>query len=204
MNKIIKATLVSAVRYVYDDLTAKYGLLKPAYAIFTGRGVGVGNAAWGPLRIMSDRDGSAVRLEAAPFDASAGYWNGPNVIPDDCKDGSFEASLWHDLLWAGAEPLAKQLGMSMKKYLEWSNGILYAGWRGYAQALYPDAHAVKTKSWLAWWLCKLGAWFKRHGLSFSAVIALAIGAMAATENGCDAPPDWQLEDASPVYVAVIN
>ena len=110
-SKVAKA----AARYVDKDLHTYYGLTKPAWASFKGDGIGVlgcslevGVVEVGPLTIyFFSKD--QVRMECVPFEPASKLWNGPNVLPDNLRDGSFEMSLWHDLVWELAEAIGVQL-----------------------------------------------------------------------------------------------
>lgn len=197
--KTVAKVTIAALRYVRDDLTAKYGLETEARCVIRGPGIGVGNASAGPLTIESEKGGERVVLSAAPFPASSGEWNGPNVIPDDLRDGSLEASLWHDLIWGHAAELSGQLGMSTADLLEWSNGILAAAWRGYGKRKYGRSEASgRRRGWLAYNVCRIGAWIKALWLKLCCM-ALATALLAGCD-GCATPPDWEVESASEVEV----
>ena len=105
-----------AYRYVRDDLDARYGLREAAWAVFRGSGIGVLGRS---LEVRTVRVGvlditfvseDRVRLDSRPFKPESGLWNGPNGIPDNLGDGSFEMSLWHDLVWEYAKKIAEILG----------------------------------------------------------------------------------------------
>ena len=72
--KTVAKVTIAALRYVRDDLTAKYGLETEARCVIRGPGIGVGNASAGPLTIESEKGGERVVLTAAPFPASSGEW----------------------------------------------------------------------------------------------------------------------------------
>lgn len=193
--------LEKVVKYVYDDLNASYALTEPAWANFSGEGIGIGNCTVGPLTINSEKGGTTLRLEAQPFPASSKNWNGPNVIPDDLKDGSMEMSLWHDLVWKYAGEIAACLDMTEAEVMIWGNGILAAAWPGYAERLYPKKKAQsKIGRWIAYNLCQRSQWIWRHirGIIPAIVSALVFASICAGCSGCETPPDWHLDDASPI------
>lgn len=195
MDAVVTSAICVALHYVRDDLYARYGLSAPARLVLSGVGVCIGDAKCGPLSITSDADAGTVTLEAEPFAAETGYWNGPNVVPDHLRDGSFEASLWHDLIWQFCVELAMQTGKSAEEVLEWSNGILSAAWRYYGRALYGRSDRDgRRRGWLAYNVCRLGAWFKRFFVRISCM-AFAAGLLAGC-NGCANPPDWDVVESS--------
>ena len=209
MDAVCHYTINAVWRYVRDDLSARYGLKEKARIVVSGKGVCIGNAQVGPLTIKSWPDAGTVTLEAEPFEASTGYWNGPNVVPDDLKDGSLEASLWHDLIWHFCGDIARQTGKSAGQVLEWSNGILAAAWqvlewsngilsaawRFYGRELYGRSEGSgRRRGWLAYQVCRFGAWFKKFFVRISCM-AFAAGLLAGC-NGCANPPEWDVVDSS--------
>lgn len=185
-----------ALRYFRDDLAHAYGLREEASITLHGDGIGIGSAEAGALSIISNKGGNTVTLVAKPFEARSRFWNGPNVVPDTLKDGSLESSLWHDLIWQFAPCLSKQLGISTHDLLTWSNGILAAAWEYYGRVLYGrSAESGKRRGWLAYNVCRLGAWVKRLLLRFS---ILAFVTLLAGCSGCYTPPDWTVSDASAI------
>ena len=195
MDALVSSAFCVALQYVRDDLSARYGLSAPARLVLSGPGVCIGDAKCGPLSITSDAAAGTVTLEAEPFAAESGYWNGPNVVPDHLRDGSFEASLWHDLIWQFCGEIAMQTGKSAEEVLEWSNGILSAAWRYYGRELYGRSESAgRRRGWLAYQICRLGAWFKRFFVRISCM-AFAAGLLAGC-NGCANPPDWDVVESS--------
>ena len=190
MDAVVTSAICVALHYVRDDL---YALSAPARLVLSGVGVCIGDAECGPLRITSHPDSGRVVLEASPFPAESGYWNGPNVIPDHLRDGSFEASLWHDLIWTFCGDIAVQTGKSAAEILEWSNGILAAALRYYGRELYGRSDG-RRRGWLAYQICRIGAWIKRFFVRISCM-ALAAGLLAGC-NGCANPPDWEVVESS--------
>ena len=195
MDAVCHITINAVLRYVRDDLSARYGLEKEAHCTIRGEGVGIGSASAGPLRIESEKGGNRVRLTASPFAADTGYWNGPNVIPDNLGDGSLEASLWHDLIWTFCDELAAQLGMTRAQLLAWSNGVLAAAWRGYGAR---RGRSPRILPYLGYNVCRIGAWIKALWLKLCCM-ALATALLAGCD-GCATPPDWEVESASDIEV----
>lgn len=190
----------AAWKYVDRDLHTYYGLSKPAWASFRGDGVGVlgkslevGAVAVGVLKIEFV-SASLVRFSATAFLASLKIWNGPNVIPDNLKDGSFEMSLWHDLVWAYARAIAAALGVTEQEVMAWADGILDAAYRGYGKKHGKD---VRVRARIAFSVCEWSRrWWRKV---FPGAVCLAVAlAMAAGCSGCATPPGWEMEDASPI------
>ena len=195
MDAFVSSAFCVALHYVRDDLSARYGLSALARIVLSGHGVCIGDAKCGPLSITSDAAAGTVTLEAEPFAAESGYWNGPNVVPDHLRDGSFEASLWHDLIWQFCGEIAMQTGKSAEEVLEWSNGILSAAWRYYGRELYGRSDRDgRRRGWLAYQICRIGAWFKKFFVRISCM-AFAAGLLAGC-NGCANPPDWDVVESS--------
>lgn len=182
------STLCSLVKYVWDDLSHSYALLNRVELTVRGVGCGIGVAEAGPLRIEGEAGGKVCHLVCEPFGGEARLWNGPNVIPDTLQDGSMEASLWHDLIWTYCSSIAKQTGKSEADILAWSNGILSAAWVAYGAARGKDARGSRVKAYIAYNVCRLGAWIKRGWLRIAGCVAVC-----ALCGGCIAPPDWDAE-----------
>lgn len=189
----------SAWRYAQGDLHHYYGLSNPAWASFKGDGIGilgrsleVGAVEAGVLRIEF-ASASLVRFSAAAFTAALKLWNGPNVIPDNLKDGSMEMSLWHDLTWAYAKAIAKILGVTEQEVMAWADGILDAAYRGYGKRKYGKD--VRVRARIAFNVCERSRrWWRRI---FPGAVSLAVAlSMAAGCSGCASPPGWELDDAS--------
>ena len=194
-SSIVVAAVSAAVKYIKTDLGRRYGLEKEAHCTIRGEGVGIGSASAGPLRIESEKGGNRVRLTASPFAADTGYWNGPNVIPDNLGDGSLEASLWHDLIWTFCDELAAQLGMTRAQLLAWSNGVLAAAWRGYGAR---RGRSPRILPYLGYNLCRFGAWLKDRIFKFFCIGVATLFLTGCT--GCETPPPWELGDAGEVDV----
>lgn len=189
----------AAAKYVDRDLHTWYGLAAPAWAVFTGEGVGVlgksleaGVVEVGPLAIYFFST-SQVRLECAVFAAAAKLWNGPNGIPDNLGDGSMEMSLWHDLIWEFARQIAEALGVTEQDVMKWGDGILAAGYRGYG------ARRGSRTGWRARVAYNVVEWSRRWWRKlFPALLAgLTLGILAGC-SGCATPPDWELDDGSEI------
>lgn len=186
-----------AYRYVRDDLDARYGLREAAWAVFRGDGIGVLGRS---LEVHTVRVGvlditfvseDRVRLDSRPFKPESGLWNGPNGIPDNLGDGSFEMSLWHDLVWEYAKKIAEILGVSEQKVMKWANGILAAAYRGYGE---KRGKKSGWRAWIAYNVCERSRrWW--HRLFPALLAALALGILAGC-SGCASPPDWDLEDSN--------
>ena len=129
------AVIASSIAdYVRRDQNARYGLTATATVTITGAGVGIGDADCGPLSIRSTPGGDVCVLTCSPFDADEGLWNGPDVLPNERKDGSMEASLWHDLIWGFAADIAVQTCLDDAAAVkQWGNGVLYAVWSATAR-----------------------------------------------------------------------
>ena len=118
-------------------------------------------------------------------------WNGPNGIPDNLGDGSFEMSLWHDLVWEYAKKIAEILGVSEQDVMKWANGILAAAYRGYGER---RGKKSGWRAWIAYNVCERSRrWW--HRLFPALLAALALGILAGC-SGCASPPDWDLEDSN--------
>lgn len=183
--KIVKA----AIGYVRDDLNAQYGLKEEAVALFRGDGIGIGTCTVGVLSIESKIGGDSVLLTAKPFPPEAKLWNGPNVLPDNLNDGSMEMSLWHDLIWLYADEIGAKLGLTRQKVMEWGNGILYAGYKGYAKKLGKDRSLMAR---LAYGVCE----FSRKWWKYFFVLVV----LAGLAGGCAIPPDWEMTDSTGIGV----
>ncbi len=191
----------SVWRYVDDDLHHYYGLDKPAWASFKGDGIGilgrsleVGVVEVGVLRIEF-ASAALVRFSANAFSAASRLWNGPNVIPDTLRDGSFEMSLWHDLVWAYAKAIAAALGVTKQEVMAWADGILDAAYRGYGKKKYGKD--VRVRARIAFNVCERARRWWRQVFPGAVCLAVAL-AMAAGCSGCAAPPGWELDDASEI------
>ena len=200
MVKVGSKVARAAWKYVDRDLHTYYGLSTPAWASFRGDGVGVlgkslevGAVAVGVLKIEFV-SASLVRFSATAFLASLKIWNGPNVIPDNLKDGSFEMSLWHDLTWAYAKVIAAALGATEQEVMAWADGILDTAYRGYGKKHGKD---VRVRARIAFSVCEWSRrWWRKV---FPGAVSLAVAlAMAAGCSGCATPRGWEMEDASPI------
>ena len=187
-----------AYGYVLDDVGHHYGLASPAWAEFSGDGIGVlgrslevGSVTAGPLTVVF-RDAGHVRLESAPFAPEDRHWNGPNVIPDALGDGSLEMSLWHDLGWKFAEMIATALGCTVQEVMRWFDGILAAAYRGYGER---RGRKSGWRAWVAYNVCERSRrWWKRV---FPGAVSLVLAAvLLAGCSGCVSPPDWDLDDSN--------
>lgn len=202
--KVGSKAVRSVLRYFDEDLHSYYGLKKPAWASFRGDGIGVlgkslevGVVAVGVLRIEFVSAG-LVRLSADAFVAALRLWNGPNVIPNNLKDGSMEMSLWHDLTWAYAAQIAKILGVSAQDVMAWADGILDAAYRGYGKIKYGKD--TRTRARIAFNICEWSRhWWRKV---FPGAVSLVISCcLLAGCSGCVSPPNWEMEDASEIEIA---
>ena len=191
----------SAWRYVQDDLHHYYGISAPAWVSFKGAGIGVlgkslevGTVSVGVLRIEFV-SAVVVRLYADAFTASSKLWNGPNLIPDNLKDGSFEMSLWHDLVWAYAKQIAQILGVSEQAVMEWADGILDAAYKGYGKKKYGKDTRLRAR--VAFNICEWSRHWWRKVFPGAVCLAVCCGLLAGC-SGCATPPGWEMEDASPI------
>lgn len=194
-SKVVRA----AWKYVDNDLHTWYGLEKDAWASFRGDGIGVlgkslevGVVEVGVLRIEFV-SASLVRFSATAFLPLLKLWNGPNVIPDNLRDGSMEMSLWHDLVWAYAKAIAAALDVTQQEVMAWADGILDAAYRGYGKKKYGKD--VRVRARIAFNVCEWSRrWWRKV---FPGAVCLAVAlAMAAGCSGCASPPGWELDDAS--------
>lgn len=193
----------SIFHYIDEDLHTYYGLSKPAWASFKGAGIGVlgkslevGTVSVGVLRIEFV-SAVVVRLYADAFTASSKLWNGPNVIPDNLKDGSMEMSLWHDLVWAYAKTIAAALGVSEQDVMAWADGILDAAYKGYGKKKYGKDTRLRAR--VAFNVCEWSRrWWRKV---FPGVVCLIVccGLLAGC-SGCASPPNWEMEDASEIEI----
>ena len=189
----IAKTSKGAIEYLVKDQRASFGLLVPAHVVFKGKAIGRGNFDNGILKISTFDGGNAVRLDASCFPASARIWNGPDIIPNDWKDGSFEMSLWHDLIWKFSEKIAYAWGVTATAVRRWANGILAAAWKGYSK-LYPEAEYIGVKVRVAYGATNFTAsWWHKFTRLF-AVLLLAVSLSGCA--GCAAPPNWEMTDSS--------
>ena len=196
----------AAARYIDKDLHAYYGISKPAWASFKGAGIGVlgcslevGVVEAGPLTVYFFSE-DQVRLECVPFEPASKLWNGPNVLPDNLRDGSFEMSLWHDLVWELAEVIGVQLDVPEQTVMEWGDGVLNAAYKGYGE---KHGKKVGRRAWIAFNVCEWSRhWWRR--LFKSAVCMALAGALLAGCSGCAMPPPWELEDASEIEFVCTN
>lgn len=187
------------IEYVQHDQQVMLGLRKPQWVEFTGPGLGRGNFDDGILRIVSDPNGNRVRLYASIFPASSGFWNGPDGCSNKVKDGRLPSSLWHDLIWLRADKIAAEWGCSALEVMQWANGMLSAGWIGYAE-LYPAAKNVKTKARISYGATQFAApWYHRVKILFGiSVIILCLSGC----TGCalfDKPPDVTMTGSSGLF-----
>lgn len=201
MNQFVLSAGRRILSYLYDDVTKAYGLAEAASCTLSGPGIGIGSATAGPLTIESEPGGEQVTLRCKPFSARTCWWNGPNIIPDGLRDGSFEASLWHDLLWEFCDEFCLALGMRDKDFLRWADGIFAAAYKGYAAKKYGKERGAFAR--LAYNVVRAGAaikvrarrlkkWFL-NGLCIAVATVFFSGC-----SGCAAPPDWVLEDAGEI------
>ena len=189
MNPVATALVASAAKtaiaYVRADQTRKYGLIRRAVVYIDGPGVGKYHYQDDVLGIISPHEGSCI-LAAEPFPSSSDNWNGPDMLPDTLKDGSFEMSLWHDLVVKRAKEIAKANHTSEQDVFAWANGLVPA---------LMDLYAEK----------KPKGWWKRlvyntleiarpvyHPIKklVKPLFGCAAFAAACGFSGCDSPPDW--------------
>lgn len=196
----------SAWRYVQDDLHHYYGISAPAWVSFKGAGIGVlgkslevGTVSVGVLRIEFV-SAAAVRLYADVFSSVSKLWNGPNLIPNNLKDGSFEMSLWHDLVWAYARQIAQILGVSEQAVMEWADGILDAAYKGYGKKKYGKDTRLRAR--VAFNICEWSRHWWRKIFPGAVCLIVCCGLLAGC-SGCVTPPNWEMEDASEIEVVAV-
>lgn len=184
----------SLIGYIEKDRNAKYGLERQASLTIDGDGTNIPrNIDCGVLHIHNVGK-NQVLLMCDPFDAETGLWNGPDIIPNDLHDGSFEASLWHDLIWFYASEIAETTGMSISAVKQWGNDLFYAAWVYYA-GLYGKRVTLRAR--IAYWAVSLAkSWYGRvKGVLLLAILASVVSGC----SGCYTPPDWTVTDATEIH-----
>ena len=184
---------LKVLKYLYDDISAKYGLASDVAVSISGDGVDSifrnspsfesADGYFG-MRVAA---GGAVRLVVRAFDSSLRLWNGPNVIPNN-KFRSMLASLFHDFIWEKYAEIAKALGVSPKEVLKWGDGVLYSVWVFASN----DSRLGRIEAYVAFQVCESAAgWFP-----VVAGVLRKIGLAAAVctlFSGCFTPPRWHVD-----------
>jgi len=192
------------IDYLEYDQSVAFGLKRPAYATFSGIGIGIGCFQNDVLQIVSEKGGGTLKLACKAFSAELRIWNGPDLIPNDWDDGSMEASLWHDLLWNYRKSIAKVCGMTEQEVMKWANGVLSSAWEGYARMYHKEAMLVPQKAKAAWNITEIGRRvyhpFKKIVTAVRGwfVLAVVCSSLLAGCGGCSTPPDWHMDDANEV------
>ena len=180
--------------YIERDQNAKYGLKSEASITIGGANIALSkNVDCGVLHICNITD-YQVMLTCDAFDAESGLWNGPDIIPNNLKDGSFEASLWHDLIWYYAEEIAEATGMTISEVKQWGNDAFYAAWVYYA-SLY--GRRVTLRARIAYWAVSIAKNWYGKVKAFLPIFAVTF-VCSCFFAGCYTPPDWKVIDATPI------
>lgn len=187
---MIKEILNAAIDYIKDDQSKKFGLKERVTFTIAGDNVGGLNFTSEYLKIAST-DANSCEITIEPFAPETELWNGADILPENLNDGSFEASLVHDLIWGYSEEIAKANNISEQAVLKWSNGVMGALMKRYEQkprkfwrrvvysTLEICRHFYKpVKKWLG----KL--------LLFLVLVLCLIGF-----TGCFTPPNWHVVSA---------
>ena len=190
----------AGIEYIEHDNQVMLGLTKPQWIGFRGTAIGRGNFDNGWLRITSKKGGSIVRLDADTFRAVLKFWNGPDVIQNNLKDGSLEASLWHDLIWVFAKEIATAWGCSDLDVMLWANGLFHAAWKNYGK-MYPSARLVNQKARIAYGVVTFSApWYHRLKKVFG--LAVVLLCVCGGCDGCalfETPPDVEVTGSSGAF-----
>lgn len=194
---LIASAAKAAIAYIRNDQTRKYGLLRRTVVFIDGPGVGKFHYKDDVLTIISPTSDCTI-LVAEPFKSESNNWNGPDVLPDTRKDGSFEMSLWHDLIVGRAKEIAKENHTREQRVFKWANDLVPALMELYAEK--------KPKGW---WKRLVHSTleiarpfyhpFKKLVKPFFGCLAIAV---ACGFSGCDSPPDWHAhggDDAAIVW-----
>lgn len=176
------------VDYIRNDLTSHYGLKSEVSVAIKGDNVTdlfgcEERMICAPfLTIWSDTTDGKVVLIAHPFTANDKMWNGPNIIPNEDYE-SMLASLFHDLLYANLELIAKQTKRPASDIRRWADQVLYAIWAGASRS-----KLEKFKARIGYGVCRVfGGLFNSLTKWFMFIIAVLVF------GGC-CVPDWTLED----------
>lgn len=188
------------IEYIEHDNKVMLGLTKPQWIGFKGEAIWRGDFDNGWLKITSTKGGDTVRLDASKFRAAMKFWNGPDLISNTLKDGSLEASLWHDLIWFFANDIANAWGITALEVLEWANGLFHAAWRDYGK-MYPNAKFVPQRARIAYGVVHFAApWYHRVKKLFG--LALVLMCVCGGCDGCalfEAPPDVHVTGSSGTF-----
>lgn len=180
--------------YIERDQNAKYGLERQASITLAGDNISLpNNVDCGVLHICNIGQGQ-VSIMCDQFDAESGLWNGPDIIPDNLKDGSFEASLWHDLIWFYADEIADATGMTASAVKQWGNDIFYAAWVYYA-SLYGKRVTLRAR--IAYWAVSIAKNWYGKVKALLPIFAITI-VCSCFFAGCYTPPDWKVIDATQI------
>ena len=182
--KVILAAriLAGVIRYFKDDQRKKYALLARHTSHIHAEGIGRFSFKNDQMQILSPTpDDTIVVVE--PFPAESGLWNGPDLLPNKLKDGTFEASLNHDLIWAFAREIAAKNGTTEVDVKLWSNQIFELEQRYYAKVKIRAERKLirRALDWGAKHYSRIKAMLGR--LFLALVAALAVGAAAGCA-GC--------------------
>lgn len=201
-----KKLLKKAIAYIDEDMNRHYELKETAFAVFTGTNIGRGSFDNGILCIDSAPGGDVIKMKARPFKAETKYWNGPDIIPDDLDDGSFEMSLWHDLVCEFKKEIAVEWKTTEDAVVEWANKILPTAWIGYGEKKETRPIALETRAKIGFNVVEAGRkwwnpWAAINKLLRKCKKVIPLILIAATLTGCtscSAIPDWKMKEASPI------
>lgn len=201
MRKAFGIAFNAIVEYLKDDQAHRYGLRKAVRLRVRAQegepDVGIYNYKDELLTIESAQDKRSVVIGVEPFRAESGLWNGPDIIPDSLEDGTFEGSLFHDILWGRSKAIAQANGTSEGEVKRWADGILVACMRYYSKhdggsGLWQRLvyNAVHVGSYVYSDLKKL--------LSKLFLVGAIVGTMVMLSgcvSGCWTEPGWEVESA---------
>ena len=187
---LVASAAKSALAYVRADQTRKYGLLRRACVYVDGPGVGKYHFQDTVLGIISPTPNTLI-LTSEPFPSNSDNWNGPDLLPDTLKDGSFGMSLWHDLIVKRVKEIAAANGATEQEVFEWANGLVQPLMRLYAQK--------PPKSW--WTRTIYNVLEAGRPIYHPLKKLLGLGgkatavALLCISAGCKTPPDWVAKSA---------
>jgi len=203
MSSGVKAIKLGKIvhEYLVSDSRRKYGLVKPVKMVLNGTGIATikGKLVAFQNDILSlDSSGKDLLIiDIQPFPASAGYWNGPDIL-FDIDDGRMEGSLVHDLAWHFVEDIAAELKLKERDVKKWSNKLFAVIWRAYAAEKGVIGKGAKIKSRIAATfthpaIAAIWKQIKRLFLLFVIVLIQGCG------GGCiNIPDDWEVVEKDDV------
>lgn len=189
---LCKMAIDKAIEYIKEDQSKQYPLNETRSLTIEGDGVGRFNFSSQYFDIVKNSNNSTT-LVARPFAAETGLWNGPDILPDNLPDGTFQASLFHDLIWGMSKDIAATNNATESDVEIWGNGIMIAIMKKYA----------KREGG-----CKLWQRIVYNTLHYGRIVyrpaknlLKRIGVLCAVLflggcTSCLTPPDWNVSDAS--------